>query len=143
LRVIGRRAALVVFALDAVKGLLAVGLARLLPWPDPAWLGLAMGGAAVAAILGHAWSVWLRLFTGKWSGGRGVSTAVGAMFMVHPFAAAIALLIGVGVIVISRYVSLGSIIGILAGLAVSVLFIFLQQIPFGFLPGALLAGLLI
>src|SRR5262245_13273733 len=46
LRVIGRRAALVIFSLDAAKGGLAVAAARLLPWPDETWLGIAMGCAA-------------------------------------------------------------------------------------------------
>src|SRR5437016_2074015 len=81
LRVIGRRAAGAVFALDMAKGLLAVGLARLLPWPDDTWLGLAMGAAALAAIIGHVWSIWIRLFSGSWGGGRGVATAIGVMFM--------------------------------------------------------------
>ena len=143
LRVLGKRAAGAVFGLDAAKGALAVLAARLIPWPDETWMGLAMGCAVAAVILGHIWSIWIRLFTGKWGGGRGVATAVGATLLVHPLAALIGLIVGVAVIGISRYVSLGSIIGVSVGVLAVVVFAFLQQVPFGFLPWGLGMGLLI
>jgi signal transduction histidine kinase len=61
MHVLGRRAAALVFLLDLVKGALAVLLARALPWPDPQWRDLAVGAAAAAAIIGHNWSLWVRL----------------------------------------------------------------------------------
>lgn len=67
--------------------------------------------AATVVIAGHVWSVWLRLFTGKWSGGRGVLTGAGAVLVVMPVAALVATLIAVPLVLISRYVSLGSITG--------------------------------
>jgi len=143
LRVLGRRAAAAVFLLDFAKGALPVLVARLLPWPDETWMGMAMGCAAVAAIVGHVWSIWLLIFTGKLGGGRGVATAVGVMFMVHPLAALIALVVGVTVIGVSRYVSLGSIIGVSVGVLVAGIFAYFQQVPWGFLPWALGAALLV
>lgn len=143
LRVVGRRAAAVVFLLDAAKGIIPVLVARALPWPDDTWLGIAMGGAAVAAIVGHCWSLWIRLFSGKWGGGRGVATAVGVMIMVHPLAALIGFGVGIGVILVSRYVSLGSIVGVSVGLLSLGVLVFAQQIPLWFFPWGLIAGLLV
>ncbi len=143
LRVIGRRAAAVVFILDAAKGIIPILVARALPWPDDAWLGVAMGGAAVAVIVGHCWSIWIRLFSGKWGGGRGVSTAVGVMLMVHPLAALIGFGVGIAVILVSRYVSLGSIVGVSVGLLAVAVLALIQQIPLWFFPWAVVAGLLV
>lgn len=143
LRVVGRRAAVMVFILDLAKGAIPVIIARLIPWPDNSWLGVAMGSAAVVAVVGHIWSIWIRLFTGKWGGGRGVATVFGAMLFVHPLAALAGLLVGVGVIAVSHYVSLGSIIGVGFGSLVLLLFVALQQIPLWFLPWGIACGLLV
>ena len=132
-----------VFILDAAKGIIPILVARALPWPDDTWLGVAMGGAAVATIVGHCWSIWIRWFSGKWGGGRGVSTAVGVMIMVHPLAALIGFGVGIGVILVSRYVSLGSIVGVSVGLLSLGVLVLAQQIPLWFLPWGLIAGLLV
>ena len=73
-------------------------MARLIPWPDDTWLGIAMGTAAAAAVVGHIWSIWIRPLTGKWGGGRGVATVLGATLVVYPLAAVIAMLVGIVVI---------------------------------------------
>jgi len=140
LRSIGRRAAIIIFLLDMGKGMLAVLIARLVPWPNDTWASIAMGGAAAAAIVGHIWSIWIRLFTGKWAGGRGVATVFGAMLAVHPLAAVIGMIVGILVVAISRYVSLGSIVGITTGLLVCIVLIAFGQIPLGFLPWAVVCG---
>ncbi|MGI8588449.1 MAG: glycerol-3-phosphate 1-O-acyltransferase PlsY [Chloroflexia bacterium] len=115
-RLVGRRAALLVFVLDAAKGALPVAIARLVGWGGNADAeAVAIGCTAFAALAGHIWSVWIRIWAGKWGGGRGVSTAVGTMLMVNPLTALFGLAVAVPVILISRYVSLGSIIGIIAG----------------------------
>src|SRR5437868_14984802 len=88
LRTVGRRAAALVLAGDFVKGALAVGVARLLAsmfgasgarvgWLDDSVsvLTLSMAIAAVGAVCGHVWSIYMKLLTGEWSGGRGVATA--------------------------------------------------------------------
>ena len=41
--------------------------------------------AAAGAVAGHVWSIYLRLYTGNWGGGRGVATAMGAMMVVNPW----------------------------------------------------------
>jgi glycerol-3-phosphate acyltransferase PlsY len=124
LRTVGRRAAALVLLGDFLKGSLAVGVAEILarsfgsPGARVGWLDdsvsvltLSMAVAAVAAVSGHVWSIYMRIITGEWSGGRGVSTAMGAMFVINPWITLLALAVGIPTILISRYVSLGSILG--------------------------------
>jgi glycerol-3-phosphate acyltransferase PlsY len=124
LRTVGRRAAVLVLLGDFLKGSLAVVVAEILarsfgsPGARVGWLDdsvsvltLSMAVAAVAAVSGHVWSIYMRIITGAWSGGRGVSTAMGAMFVINPWITLLALAVGIPTILISRYVSLGSILG--------------------------------
>ena len=112
LRTIGVVPALVVLALDAGKGVAAVFLARALD------AGLAVEAtSALAALIGHNWSVFIRF-----QGGKGVATGVAALCALSPIAGLIALLVGVPTIALSRYVSLGSVAGATTGaIAVPVL----------------------
>jgi acyl phosphate:glycerol-3-phosphate acyltransferase len=126
-RVVGRRAALLVFVMDALKGALPVLAARLIDWHDPNLEAIAIGCAAGGALIGHVWSIWIRLFTGAWGGGRGVATAIGTMLMVNPWVALFGLAVGIAVIWVSRYVSLGSILGIAAGCVLMVILVALQH----------------
>ena len=61
--------------------------------------------AALCAILGHMFTVWLRF-----KGGKGVATAVGAFAALAPRAILIALVLFVVVVAVTRYVSLGSMV---------------------------------
>lgn len=152
LRTVGRRAAALVLLGDFLKGAVAVLIVRLgaglfiqgdgrvnLLGFTLSVVTLASALAAGAAIAGHVWSLYLRLVHGKWHGGRGVATALGAAMVVNPLIVVAAVVVGVPVIAISRYVSLGSIMGAAAaGLAIilmvalgqmdvpSLLFIFLS-----------------
>jgi glycerol-3-phosphate acyltransferase PlsY len=147
LRTIGRRAAAFVLSGDFLKGVVAVGVARLIagafttPGARVSWLDdqvqvttLAMAFAAVAAVAGHVWSIYMRLWTGSWGGGRGVATALGATLVINPLITLIAVAVGVPTIFISRYVSLGSIVGAAAaGVAIIALVIFGQMNVLGLL----------
>jgi acyl phosphate:glycerol-3-phosphate acyltransferase len=95
-----------VFALlcDIGKGALAVALARWLT-DSPAW----WGWAALAAVCGHVFSIFLRF-----QGGKGVATAAGALCAVSPSALGLASLVFVAAVATTRYVSLGSILAALA-----------------------------
>lgn len=117
LRAAGPVAAAAVALLDMLKGALAVLAARLFPWPNDAWLGMAMGCSAAAAVVGHNWSVWVRFYAGQWGGGRGIATALGAMLVINPWIVAVVLLVGALALVVSRYAAIGAIAGALAGLA--------------------------
>ena len=101
LRALGRRWAAVVVVGDLVKGAGPVLLARLVTG-DPL-VEVLCGGAAVA---GAIWSV----FAGFRSG-RGVGAGVGTMLVIQPVALLLAAPVFVLVILITRYVSLGSLLG--------------------------------
>lgn len=107
-------------ALDALKGALAVWLAAVLAGskynlcgdfiqhPCAPALRL-MSLAALFAVLGHVFPVWLRF-----KGGKGVATALGVFCVLFPAAILVALAIFIVVVAITRYVSLGSILGAIA-----------------------------
>lgn len=107
LRTVGLLGAVLVFALDAAKGFVAVLLVGLLydagPAGSPPWVAAAAG---IAAIAGHIRS----LFIG-FKGGRGVATFAGAMLATAPWVLAVVVPIFAIVVWRTRYVSLGSLVG--------------------------------
>jgi len=92
--------------LDAAKGFLSVQLATCsgLALTDTGLQRL-MAGAALFAIVGHMFPVWLRF-----RGGKGVATALGAFLRFVPLAVGVAVIIFVVVVLVFRRISLGSII---------------------------------
>ena len=88
--------------LDALKGVVAVLMCGLVGLP-------AAAAAAVGAVLGHMFPVWLRF-----KGGKGVATSAGVVFGLMPLAVVIVFLIWVLVFEITRYVSVASIAAALA-----------------------------
>jgi acyl phosphate:glycerol-3-phosphate acyltransferase len=119
--------AIATLLLDAGKGYIAVTVASILvpqkPWLEAHWvmqspstggplatyhftpaINLACAIAALFAIIGHCFPVWL-----KFNGGKGVATGLGVFAALAPKAVLIALIVFVAVLVISRYVSLASI----------------------------------
>ncbi|MAF85515.1 MAG: acyl-phosphate glycerol 3-phosphate acyltransferase [Dehalococcoidales bacterium] len=135
LRTVGRRAAAAVAVLDVLKGLLAVIIAGL--WVDQGYVVIgdfALGAlvaqvmAALAAMAGHNWSVFLRFH-----GGRGVATYFGGLIALYPPAAMFGgevLVIAVG---LSRFVSLGSIIGAVGTCAILVPLVIVNGFPIEYL----------
>jgi glycerol-3-phosphate acyltransferase PlsY len=98
----------ITFLLDMLKGCSAVWLGyflgvHLLPQCSPYD---AQALAALIAVLGHVFPVWLRFH-----GGKGVSTGFGVFLAATPLAALAAISVFFLVILISRYVSLASILG--------------------------------
>jgi glycerol-3-phosphate acyltransferase PlsY len=137
----GKAAGILTLLLDALKGATAVLFAIWIfqPLREGAswWIAL----AAIAVLLGHIFPVWLRF-----RGGKGVATAVGVFLVLAPAAVAVALLIFVGIVFLTRYVSLGSIV---AALTIPLL-IWLQHVlvrpfeaPIALLAAALFSALLI
>ena len=105
LRTGGGKLAAVVFALDVGKGVLAVMLAK-----EATGASGAEVGAGLAALAGHNWPVFL-----GFRGGRGILTALGGLSMMAPVPAVVATAIWLATALGSRYISLGSIVGVVAG----------------------------
>ncbi len=127
LRVAGKKAAALVTILDLSKGILAVVFAGLI-FSEEYLMVSAQVVAALAAIAGHNWSVFLRF-----KGGRGVATFFGGLFFLCPWAALFGgavLIIGVG---LTRYVSLGSIAGALGTCAILVPLTIISGFPIEYL----------
>jgi glycerol-3-phosphate acyltransferase PlsY len=96
------------FVLDAVKGSAAVLLGAWLAAPMiPTWPVRDVEAlAALFAVLGHMFPVWLRF-----RGGKGVATGFGVFLVAAPLAALAAITLFAIVFALSRYVSLASILG--------------------------------
>lgn len=101
LRVMGTKAGVFVLAADLVKGMFAVWIGRYVAGDTLAVM------AGLCVVVGHNWPVFLRF-----KGGKGVATSLGVGLMISPFNALICLGIAIGVIVLTRYVSLASLTGI-------------------------------
>jgi glycerol-3-phosphate acyltransferase PlsY len=108
LRTGGKGLGAITFLLDVLKGSTAVWLgglagALLLPYCP---MRDAQSLAALFAVLGHIFPIWLRFH-----GGKGVSTGFGAFLVAAPLAALAAISVFALVLVFTRYVSLASILG--------------------------------
>lgn len=99
----GRAAGVLTLAFDAAKGALAVVAARYL-LADDFGVNWWVVAAALAAVVGHVFPVWLRF-----RGGKGVATGLGVFLSLAPLAVLCALPVFVLVVWATRYVSLGSI----------------------------------
>ena len=105
LRTAGGRAAALVFVLDAGKGIFAVLLARhAIGTGETQATEMAEIAAALAALCGHNWPVFLRF-----RGGRGIMPGVGALSVMAPWLALAGIALFLAVTLSSRYLSLGSI----------------------------------
>ena len=106
-RVLGKRYGYPVFICDFVKGAAAVGLSMFYTehshWTTRS-LELIGMIAAISAVVGHSFPIWLRF-----NGGKGVATSAGAVFALMPIALLIGLAIWVITFKLTRYVSLASI----------------------------------
>lgn len=114
----GKAAGALTLLLDALKGTAAVLIAAwLLSAPgmgehtnatliSAAW---GVAAAALAVIIGHIFPVWLRF-----RGGKGVATGVGVFLVLMPAVLGIAALIFVAIVLLTRYVSLGSMVAALS-----------------------------
>ena len=145
LRTAGLKSAALVVVADLVKGVLAVVLAGLIMGNTylavgDFGFGLPLGQvlAALGAVAGHNWPVFL-----KFRGGRGVATFFGGLFALLPVAAVFGgeiLLIGA---VTTRFVSLGSIAGVVGTYAIVVPLTVINGWPLEYLVYALIGALVI
>jgi glycerol-3-phosphate acyltransferase PlsY len=101
LRVLGKKAAAMVFAGDILKGVIACLLGRLIAGGD-----IGIMAAGFGAIIGHNWPLYF-----GFKGGKGVLTSAAVVMMMDWRAGAICLTVFIILVAITRYVSLGSIVG--------------------------------
>lgn len=101
LRALGTLPAMVVVILDPLKGALAALIPMLIG--ADTWTIVLSG---LAAVLGNNFNVLLRL-----RGGKGIATSIGVYLVIDPFTALLCLIMGVATILVSRTVSLGSLVG--------------------------------
>lgn len=105
----------ITLVLDAAKGVAAVMIAdqlmrsknEIITRAANPWLIALFSLAALFAIVGHMFPIWL-----KFRGGKGVATALGAFALLAPKAVLVAAAVFVVVVLVFRYVSLGSIISV-------------------------------
>ena len=91
-----------VLILDCLKGGIAVLVTSNLIYNN--WIMVLM---LLLVVVGHNWSVFL-----GFKGGRGIAPALGSLLILTPVSAALALLVFLPVTFISKYLSLGSILGV-------------------------------
>ncbi len=133
MRTVGVPAAITVLLLDMSKAIVAIALARV--FTDSPGVEVAAG---IAAVVGHNWPV----FSG-FRGGRGTATGWGGLLIVAPAAWLAAGVIGIGAMVVTRYASFGSILGVaVAALASVVAWLVgiepLTDIWYGIIAGAII-----
>jgi acyl phosphate:glycerol-3-phosphate acyltransferase len=125
-RVLGRKFGIIIFILDLLKGFVVVVFVPILvsetkfPTTSDNLLVILCG---LCAILGHAFPVYL-----GFKGGKAVATSFGVFIWLSPIPVAIAFGIWVLTVLVSRYVSLGSMAG---AIALMVGIIGLGRSPFG------------
>jgi glycerol-3-phosphate acyltransferase PlsY len=125
-RVLGKKAGIAVMILDILKGYTATNLAYLIglsvtgPQDSVQFVNyqLALG---ITAVMGHLFPV----FAG-FRGGKGIATLFGMIVAVHPGSALVCVLTFIIVLLISKYVSLSS---ILSGFSFPLSIIFIFQSP--------------
>ena len=118
-RLAGKQAAIYVLVGDALKGLIAVLIARLFHVS-----GIGLGFIAFIVVIGHVFPLYF-----KFRGGKGVATALGAVVALSFWVALFLVIVWLIVAVISRYVSIASMITAIA----APIFMFLSTHPsYGF-----------
>ena len=145
LRTVGKKAATLVVILDVSKGVLAVVFAGLIVGRGYLVVGefalgllVAQVMAALAAVVGHIWPVFL-----KFKGGRGVAPFFGGLIALCPPAALFGgeiLIIGAG---LTKFASLGSIAGAVGAYAILVPLTIMNGFPIEYLVYALAGTIII
>jgi glycerol-3-phosphate acyltransferase PlsY len=129
-RVAGAVPGLLTLLLDAGKGILAVWLASKWSGGNIRWIS----AAAVAAVIGHMFSVWI-----GFRGGKGVATGLGVILLICPKAIVTAAVLWFVVLIFWRYISLASV----SAAAAMPIFIYLLYAPGHAPPTVLSLGIIV
>lgn len=127
LRTLGWKAGVITFIGDCLKCVLAVVLVRLI-YVDSGHVELLAFYAGLGAVLGHNFPVYL-----NFKGGKGIASTAGLILAVNPVMFLIVAVVFIGIVLITQYVSLGS-------LVIMVLFV-AQIVIYGQMGGFALSGM--
>ncbi len=103
LRTIGKKAAALVFAGDVLKGVIAVLIAKLAAFLLHTDGTIAVFAAALLAVLGHNYPLYF-----GFKGGKGIATSAAVILMIDPLLGICVFVFALLVMLITRYVSVGS-----------------------------------
>jgi acyl phosphate:glycerol-3-phosphate acyltransferase len=105
-RVLGQKAGIIVMLGDILKGVIAVQLAQLqnvFPHGQDAFVNFQVV-LGIASVFGHVFPIW-----SQFRGGKGIATLFGMILSIQPAAAGLLVLVFVGMLLITQYVSVSSI----------------------------------
>jgi glycerol-3-phosphate acyltransferase PlsY len=128
---------------DAIKGVAAIGIARLLAMlaaalaPDAAWFNWIEPLSGIAAVAGHNWSIFLRF-----RGGAGTVTTVGVLAAMNVYVVAAVVAAGLIAMLISKMASIGSITLAVAMAPALIVAAATQLTPWAFVAFGVVAGAL-
>lgn len=103
LRVLGTKAGLITFAGDFFKAFIPLTIMKYVIWPDEPYLRLMMLIMGFGIVIGHNYPAWL-----KFKGGKGIAATGGVFVAFDPWVFIPGIILFLGVIFLSKYVSLGS-----------------------------------
>jgi acyl phosphate:glycerol-3-phosphate acyltransferase len=130
-RAIGLKWGLLVWFLDSAKGMIAIAIAwRIMP--DHRHAAATIAG--LVAIIGHNWSLFATMITGKLRGGKGAATAFGTLLMVAPVQTlVIGFAISSVIVFFTRYMSLGVLVMFTMSMVWIAILSFQRQLPAEFI----------
>lgn len=140
-RAIGLPWGVMVWFLDSTKGMIAVLIAHRIMNDNKA---AATTISALVAIIGHNWSLFATMITGKMRGGKGAATAFGTLLMIAPLQTLVICFAFAGAIVaLTRLMSLGVLVMFSLTLTWIIVLTLQRQMPMEFVYYALSVGGLI
>jgi glycerol-3-phosphate acyltransferase PlsY len=150
-RALGKRWGIAVLLVDAIKGIVAILMARYIVNPQESvfvaetqsrWGATVL--AAVVVVIGHNWSLFATLITKSIRGGKGAATTYGTFLTMAPIFVVVGLtFIGTLVIARTRYVSLGVLVMSALGFIWMMVLAVQQVIPLEYTLYLLAMGLMI
>jgi len=117
MRTMGKLAGVLVLLGDVLKAAIVMTLVRVIFRDTPEYIYQYLYIAGIGAVLGHNFPIYF-----KFKGGKGILVSIVAIFFVSPIVGACMLAFGLLIILISKYVSLGSILGAISSLVFAFIF---------------------
>lgn len=103
LRVLGKKAGILTFVFDALKAVIAILISQII-FKDNKEIAIYLSG--IGTVLGHNYPLWF-----KFKGGKGIVVSAVTIFFADWKIGLVIFIISLSIMIFSRYVSLGSVIG--------------------------------